>query len=178
MKRILAVALIALFAVVGAFASDSYITVSGSPYAKQFVDTSWDTDYSSVYGAGATLGYRFVSNGFVFGVDASYKGYDYDEYDDPLHNLQLMGLYGYRVALGNGFMLTADVAAGAELDIADDSELVPVLGASLEASCPITETVKVFGGVEGNISWHDSKDSNYDSKTWSVISKIGLEFHF
>ena len=178
MKRIIILALVAILAVSAVFAGQHIVTASASPYAKQYVKSSWDTNYDSHYGWGGKVGYRYFTGPVLLGVDVVYEGYNYSEYHKNLANWQFLAKVGAKAILLENMDLNADFGCGVEIDVTNVINTHFVMAGNVGLTYFVTPMVGITLGTDLSITWPQTKNSTYQARVFNVFPTVGVELDF
>ena len=182
-KKVLLLALIMVMAVSSLFAVNNVVFVTGSPYAKQYVNSSVDTHYSSNYGFGFKAGYRHFDSVVLWGADIAYQNFKYTNKDTDatayLGNLQILAKVGGKAVLSETVDLNGDIGCGLDIDfsrVAVNCNFVIAGSGSL--SVFVAPKVAVVGGLDVSVVWAKSQGSVYKTAQWNLVPHIGAEIDF
>lgn len=182
-KKVILLVLIAVVAVSSLFAMNNVVFVTGSPYAKQYVNSSVNTNYNSKYGFGFKAGYRHFDSVFLWGADVAYQNYTYKNNGSDtkayIGNLMFLAKIGGKVILSEKADLNGDIGCGLEVDfsrVATNCNFV--IAGSGSVSYYVTPKVAVVGGMDLSVTWAKSKDSVYKTTQWNLVPMLGAEIDF
>ncbi len=183
-KKIIIIMLISVVAVSFLFAEkkENFVTVTGSPYGKQFITTSISGNYGSDYGFGFKAGYRYSLNMFLLGADISYQNYIYNFNNNraSLNNLQILAKIGGKIDLSDRISLNGDVGIGVDVGLSRVTTNFTnlLIGASGSVSFYFCEDVAVLSGLDFSIEWANSGKSEFKSTQFNLIPMLGIEVNF
>lgn len=182
-KKVLLLVLVMVMAVSSLFAVNNVVFVTGSPYAKQFVNSNVDTSFNSKYGFGFKAGYRHFDNVFLWGADVAYQNYKYyDKETDTntyLGNLQILAKVGGKIILSEKADLNGDIGLGVNIArsrSATNCNLV--IAGNGSVSFYVSKMIAIVGGVDLSVSWSKSKNSVYKTTEWNIVPMLGAEIDF
>jgi len=180
-KKILLLVLIMVMAVSSVFAVNNVVFVTGSPYAKQFVNSNLDTNNGSKYGFGFKAGYRHFDSVVLWGADVAYQNYTYynkgSDAKAYIGNLMALAKIGGKVIVSDTVDLNGDIGCG--VDVCFSRVAVNcnfVLGGSGSFSFYVNPKVAVVAGMDVSVEW--AKDAQYKTATWNIVPQIGAEIDF
>jgi len=182
-KKVILLVLIAVVAVSSLFAVNNVVFVTGSPYAKKFVNTSVNENYGSNYGFGFKAGYRRHVGVVLFGADIAYQNYKFKNADTDttayLGDLQLLAKVGGKIVLSEKADLNGDIGCGLNIGfsrVATNYNFV--IAGNGSVSYYVTPKVAVVGGLDLSVSWGKTADSVYKSTRWNLVPHLGAEIDF
>lgn len=180
-KKVILLVLIAVVAVSSLFAMNNVVFVTGSPYAKQYVNSSANTNYNSKYGFGFKAGYRHFDSVFLWGADVAYQNYTYKNNGSDtkayIGNLMFLAKLGGKVILSEKADLNGDIGCGIDVvftRVATNCNFV--LAGSGSVSYYVNPKLAMVGGMDLSVEW--GKDADYKSATWNLVPHLGAEIDF
>lgn len=180
-KKVILLVLIAVVAVSSLFAMNNVVFVTGSPYAKQYVNSNVNTHNGSDYGFGFKAGYRHFDSVVLWGADVAYQNFKYynkgSDAKAYIGNLQLLAKIGGKVILSEKADLNGDIGCGIDIvfsRVATNCNFV--LAGSGSVSYYVNPKVAVVAGMDVSVEW--GKDPEYKTAAWNLVPQIGAEIDF
>jgi len=182
-KKIFLLTLIAVMAVSSLFAAKNVVFLTGSPWAKQYINTSVGDYFRSDYGCGAKVGYRHHDGVGLLGVDVTYQNYSYYTQDTDttayLGNLQLIGKLGGKLVLSQKVDFNLDGGFGINVGFSRvATNFNPMIAGSGSLSFYVNPSVAVVMGMDASLSWSESENSAFEAAVWNLVPHIGAEIDF
>lgn len=180
-KKVLLLALIMVMAVSSLFAVNNVVFVTGSPYAKQYVNSNLNTNSGSKYGFGFKAGYRHFDSVVLWGADVAYQNYTYynkgSDTNAYIGNLMFLAKIGGKAVITEKADLNGDIGCGVDVcfsRVATNCNFV--LAGSGSVSFYVNPRFAVVTGMDLSVEW--AKDAVYKTATWNVVPHIGAEIDF
>lgn len=161
------------------FASASSITVQASPYSYQFVKYELPIEYSSQYGWGAKVAYRYNCTHVIsLGADLSFSGYKFSGVSEQYLVLSALAKVALILPVNEKIDIVIDVGGGADLRILNSrTKINPTAGFYFGFEYKASETVGIAAGGDLRYSWQTNSDSLYNSNDFAVMTELGVKIN-
>lgn len=176
MKKTLIICVLALFFISTAFAANSKIMVSGSPYALQGSTSSKDGDDPvwSKYGLGAEAVYQRGVTDSIF-VELGVAGNYFFMPDDrpKFRNVLVFTGAGYEYELNEKWSMNAHLDVGIDFLFyrCKSSSSLTIMG-GFGASCHLRENMDLLIGLDASAGF--AKKSGDDYINYRIMPKVGV----